>query len=164
MAPKVNPKTAQLIRDDFERSGRGDMVDLIQKALDEARWYDHIDEPERQAWWAIATLGLVLDDDAKELTIKPSAVRPEVQQQLAKFDTDIEQLERQIRALREQRLSCVQAAVYAALPEPKPDPSDLDFTETWDCDGSPTGHCAYNTAEDPTCDSCLFCGQPEERK
>lgn len=30
--------------------------------------------------------------------------------------------------------------------------------------GSPTGECIYNNEEDPSLDSCLYCGQPEERK
>lgn len=34
----------------------------------------------------------------------------------------------------------------------------------WECSGSPTGHCIYDTAEDPMKDECLFCGDPSERK
>lgn len=35
---------------------------------------------------------------------------------------------------------------------------------SWDCPGSPTGHCLYNLAEDPYEDICLACGAPKERK
>lgn len=35
----------------------------------------------------------------------------------------------------------------------------------WECPGSPTRHCVYHPATDPgRCDSCLFCGEPDERK
>lgn len=30
----------------------------------------------------------------------------------------------------------------------------------WECERSPTGHCMYTT----DWDSCIFCGDPEERK
>ena len=29
---------------------------------------------------------------------------------------------------------------------------------------SPIGYCVYNTKDDPACDCCLYCGQPEKRK
>ena len=35
---------------------------------------------------------------------------------------------------------------------------------TWDCDVSPIGVCAYDLDEDPMCDQCVFCGNPDERK
>lgn len=34
----------------------------------------------------------------------------------------------------------------------------------WDCEKSPIGCCMYNHNEDRFHDSCLFCGDPEERK
>lgn len=34
----------------------------------------------------------------------------------------------------------------------------------WKCEKSPVDYCVYNQLEDPYHDSCLFCGQPEERK
>lgn len=34
----------------------------------------------------------------------------------------------------------------------------------WNCLKSPTGHCKYNTKEDPLRDNCIYCGQPDERK
>jgi hypothetical protein len=45
---------------------------------------------------------------------------------------------------------------------------ELDFDDVtigdWSCDESPIEVCAYNDAEDPLHDECLFCGDPEERK
>jgi len=37
-------------------------------------------------------------------------------------------------------------------------------TDAWVCEDSPTGFCVYNSENDPCHDSCLHCGQPEERK
>jgi hypothetical protein len=34
----------------------------------------------------------------------------------------------------------------------------------WDCPTSPIGVCFYNSHEDPCSDTCLVCGDPEERK
>lgn len=34
----------------------------------------------------------------------------------------------------------------------------------WSCINSLTGKCWYNSDRDDAHDSCLFCGQPEERK
>lgn len=31
------------------------------------------------------------------------------------------------------------------------------------CDASPTRECVYDETEDPECDFCLYCGDPEER-
>lgn len=52
---------------------------------------------------------------------------------------------------------------------------DLIFDETglqsnevkigsWDCEQSPIGKCVYDIVEDEHCDSCVFCGEPDERK
>jgi hypothetical protein len=42
------------------------------------------------------------------------------------------------------------------------DPSDL-VLGGWECEKSPTGYCVYHD-EDSMHDTCLFCGDPEERK
>lgn len=34
----------------------------------------------------------------------------------------------------------------------------------WECTDSPIGLCVYNFIEDSVMDSCIFCGQPHERK
>lgn len=34
----------------------------------------------------------------------------------------------------------------------------------WDCPKSPFGYCAYDKVDDPAWDTCLFCGEPYERK
>ena len=41
---------------------------------------------------------------------------------------------------------------------------EIDDFLGWGCPDSPFGYCAYNTINDPTHDSCLFCGMPQERK
>lgn len=35
---------------------------------------------------------------------------------------------------------------------------------SWECEKSPIHVCAYDGADDPCHDSCLFCKYPEERK
>jgi hypothetical protein len=44
------------------------------------------------------------------------------------------------------------------------DEPEYYYPETWECDKSPTGYCAYDFNGDPCHDDCLFCHQPEERK
>ncbi|MBX9879671.1 MAG: hypothetical protein K2Y22_14530 [Candidatus Obscuribacterales bacterium] len=34
----------------------------------------------------------------------------------------------------------------------------------WHCSASPITVCQYNVDEDPACDSCVWCGDPSERK
>ncbi len=34
----------------------------------------------------------------------------------------------------------------------------------WSCDKSPIDICVYDRIEDPACDYCVFCHQPDERK
>lgn len=34
----------------------------------------------------------------------------------------------------------------------------------WECKHSPLGYCVYDTEEDPACDECIYCRDPEERK
>ena len=34
----------------------------------------------------------------------------------------------------------------------------------WGCEDSPFGWCAYHRFDDPAHDSCIFCGDPQERK
>jgi hypothetical protein len=43
-----------------------------------------------------------------------------------------------------------------------PHGSGQDFA--WDCSESPTGYCEYDDETDPARDSCIHCGDPEERK
>ena len=40
---------------------------------------------------------------------------------------------------------------------------DITRGWSWDCPDSPTGHCVYNTTEDPFKDFCLICEQPSDR-
>ena len=37
------------------------------------------------------------------------------------------------------------------------------YQGNWKCPTSPTKKCHFNVKEDPACDECLFCGEPEER-
>jgi hypothetical protein len=34
----------------------------------------------------------------------------------------------------------------------------------WKCRKSPVGHCVYDIEDDPEQDSCIYCGDPDERK
>jgi len=45
-----------------------------------------------------------------------------------------------------------------------PHPNSLYISIFWECEGSPTGYCAYDKSKDPAMDQCLFCGNPHERK
>lgn len=42
-------------------------------------------------------------------------------------------------------------------------PSEIEWGD-WQCNKSPVGKCVYDSIEDPACDCCVFCGQPDERK
>ena len=37
------------------------------------------------------------------------------------------------------------------------------FQGNWDCENSPNKKCNFNVKEDPACDTCIYCGEPEER-
>ncbi len=37
-------------------------------------------------------------------------------------------------------------------------------SELWECSKSPVGLCVYHKVNDRMHDSCIFCGEPEERK
>lgn len=41
---------------------------------------------------------------------------------------------------------------------------DEDIEIGGECSESPIDKCAYNEADDPSCDCCVFCGEPWERK
>ena len=40
---------------------------------------------------------------------------------------------------------------------------DVSFGD-WDCEDSPTGYCIYGFYDDYAHDSCIYCGEPDERK
>jgi hypothetical protein len=43
--------------------------------------------------------------------------------------------------------------------------TDTDLhTGHWECVKSPLGRCQYDLEKDPAADSCIHCGDPEERK
>jgi hypothetical protein len=48
--------------------------------------------------------------------------------------------------------------------KPRPVSFDLVIGDFWECPESPTGFCVYDQYEDPAHDSCIFCGDPAERK
>ena len=35
---------------------------------------------------------------------------------------------------------------------------------TWNCEESPVMLCVYDSYKDPAMDSCIFCGEPDQRK
>lgn len=44
-------------------------------------------------------------------------------------------------------------------------PEDLVMTYSWKCEKSPLRYCIFHPPTDPgDCDSCIFCGSPDERK
>jgi len=56
--------------------------------------------------------------------------------------------------------------VTMELPIEEPSAPGLIVTGTWACEERPGRHlsCEYNSEVDPCLDSCVHCGQPEERK
>lgn len=42
-------------------------------------------------------------------------------------------------------------------------PKEIIFGD-WDCDKSPIGTCVYDRVEDPACDCCVFCNEPDDRR
>jgi hypothetical protein len=59
--------------------------------------------------------------------------------------------------------SATDAVVQALGVEHGVDPRTIQLGG-WDCDDSPTGRCVYDTKDDYCCDSCLYCGGPDERQ
>lgn len=49
-------------------------------------------------------------------------------------------------------------------PREMPKMTDLVETRSWDCPKSPSGFCCLDEGNDPFLDSCLICGDPDERK
>jgi len=39
-----------------------------------------------------------------------------------------------------------------------------DVSTYWRCEASPCGYCTYDSVNDRAHDTCIFCGEPEERK
>lgn len=162
-------KIAVLIEQVFRDSGRGDEKLNIKRAVDDADFVSHIDPLEERVMYALTGAGFVLEEDAegnyiRPYRLKPSGIQPELRTQLDVLDAEVRTHEQAIRQLHQQKDDLAKAAVFDLLPEPKPDPSDLVYSDMWHCDGSPTAHCVYDDAEDPANDSCLFCHQPYERK
>lgn len=42
--------------------------------------------------------------------------------------------------------------------------AEVVYLGHWDCPESPIHRCIYNQDEDPYCDDCIICHDPEERK
>lgn len=40
----------------------------------------------------------------------------------------------------------------------------LEFSNFWECQTSPTGYCVYDRYSDYSCDSCIYCGEPNDRR
>jgi hypothetical protein len=61
-----------------------------------------------------------------------------------------------------------QIVIYTGLYSDKkvPEPTQPGYVvgRTWKCEDSPHTFCEYQEDEDPAHDSCVPCGDPEERK
>lgn len=44
------------------------------------------------------------------------------------------------------------------------DPEKYMRSSYWECDKSPVENCVYDMKEDTQLDSCIYCGDPSERK
>ena len=69
--------------------------------------------------------------------------------EIKKLQKQVEEIERRILKL----------AGYKDLVDPY-----FSVVGHWDCPNSFCGLCCYDHYYDPVHDSCVFCGQPEERK
>lgn len=78
----------------------------------------------------------------------------------------IKRIEEENEAYEEEILLIVAIVYNKGRPESEHVISgDLQNPYIWNCPkGSPTGHCVYDDDRDPNHDSCLFCGDPRERK
>ncbi len=94
----------------------------------------------------------VIQDIQYEITKNESAIKKELAKELGINYLDIE----------------ITYAWRCDDPEEKKWMSEAykdEFPNGWEPKAvSPIGYCVYNDEEDPCCDSCLYCGMPDERK
>ncbi len=87
------------------------------------------------------------------------ARRHELEEQIERLQSQIEDEDEAIREYV--------ARQFNATPNDRGrvEPEDLEIPSAWVCEkGSPTGYCVYDNMNDPANDSCLYCGEPRERK
>jgi hypothetical protein len=94
---------------------------------------------------------------------------------MATLKEELERIEKEIlkvelgplKALRNSRYALIRQENEETLKALGITPSPrYAFPRGWDCPDSrnPSGFCCYDSKGDPAHDSCLFCGDPEERK
>jgi len=79
----------------------------------------------------------------------------------------IKQLERELRGFTNAKRTAIHShweTINGRLGEKHGIEPEVLTHGSWDCEGSETGKCYFNDAEDPCNDICLVCGSPEERK
>ena len=75
-------------------------------------------------------------------------------------------IDKKIDKLRSGRYNILEAIQAEAAKALGVATDEIEGGEVWECedDKNPTGMCYYDGREDPCWDSCLFCGEPYERK
>lgn len=88
----------------------------------------------------------------------------DVKTQIKEIDNEIAELEEQKRKLTETQNTAISVLMNKRNELlKKAFPANLCQGD-WDCPNSPTGLCGYDPRKDPAFDSCVFCGEPDERK
>jgi len=151
------PSAEDLIRSAFQKAGR-ETDPKLDEALEELEDIG-LNDPKDAAYWAMAHIGLVVDHDT--LQLQPSGVDPEIQAHMrALFDAACE-LKNQAKAKEREAHQLARAAIIARTGlDPN---SRIEISTFHNCDGSPTGYCAYDLDSENGRDECLFCGHPDER-
>ena len=67
--------------------------------------------------------------------------------------------------IRRRASATIHNLMFEFIPKEHQFKTDLGRAHLWDCDDSPFGYCAYNVRDrGMRYDSCIFCGEPDERK
>lgn len=78
---------------------------------------------------------------------------------MTKIDNIVSDLQNVIRSLQGLDEDFSTRAELGSFPRDYP---HQFFHSDWECEDSPTGYCMYTQYS--TYDSCIFCGDPDERK
>tara|TARA_R100001244_G_scaffold57828_1_gene48932 strand:+ start:1348 stop:1623 length:276 start_codon:yes stop_codon:yes gene_type:complete len=78
---------------------------------------------------------------------------------------DIQDLIHSQVEIRKRATAIIHNLMFEFIPKEHQFKTDLGRAHLWDCDDSPFGYCAYNVRDlGSRYDSCIFCGEPDERK
>jgi hypothetical protein len=147
----------ELIRFAFKKAGRENDPKLSE-AIEELEDIG-MDDPRDAAYWAMSHIGLVVDHDT--LKLQPCGVDPDLQARMKSLFDRARELKNQAQVKEREAHEVARAAVIAKKGIGPENRIELSFFHN--CDGSPTGYCAYDLDSEHGSDECLFCGHPDER-